>query len=50
MEIWDTSGEDEYAYQIFIDFEKQSVSVKPYDVERQEPGKTGAPKGRNSEG
>lgn len=50
VEIWDTSGEDEYAYQIFIDFEKQSVSVKPYDVERQEPGKTGAPKGRNSEG
>lgn len=31
VEIWDTS-EDNYAYQIFIDFEKQEVNVKPYDV------------------
>lgn len=30
VEIWDTS-EDNYAYQIFIDFEKESVTVKPYD-------------------
>ena len=30
VEIWDTS-EDNYAYQIFIDFEAQSVTVKPYD-------------------
>ncbi len=30
VEVWDTS-EDNYAYQIFIDFEKQSVEVKPYD-------------------
>lgn len=30
VEIWDTS-EDNYAYQIFIDFEKESVEVKPYD-------------------
>lgn len=30
VEIWDTS-EDNYAYQIFIDFEKEIVTVKPYD-------------------
>ena len=30
VEIWDTS-EDNYAYQIFIDFDKQSVEVKQYD-------------------
>ena len=30
VEIWDTC-EDNYAFQIFIDFEKQSVEVKPYD-------------------
>ena len=30
MEIWDTS-EDNYAYQIFIDFDKQAVTVKQYD-------------------
>ena len=30
VEVWDTS-EDGYAYQIFIDFECESVEVKPYD-------------------
>ncbi len=30
VEVWDTS-EDNYAYQIFIDFDKESVEVKPYD-------------------
>ena len=30
VEVWDTS-EDNYAYQIFIDFEKKSVEVKQYD-------------------
>ena len=30
VEIWDTS-KDNYAYQIFIDFDKQSVEVKQYD-------------------
>ena len=30
VEVWDTS-EDNYAFQVFIDFEKQSVEVKPYD-------------------
>lgn len=30
VEIWDTS-EDGYAYQLFIDFDKKSVEVKPYD-------------------
>lgn len=30
VEIWDTS-EDNYAYQIFIDFEKEEVEVKQYD-------------------
>ncbi|MCD8121306.1 MAG: pyridoxamine 5'-phosphate oxidase family protein [Clostridiales bacterium] len=30
VEVWDTS-EDGYAYQIFIDFEHESVEVKPYD-------------------
>ena len=32
VEIWDTS-EDNYAFQIFIDFDKQSVEVKQYDQE-----------------
>ena len=32
VEIWDTS-EDNYAYQIFIDFEKKTVEVKQYDQE-----------------
>ncbi|MBE6930179.1 MAG: pyridoxamine 5'-phosphate oxidase family protein [Ruminococcaceae bacterium] len=30
VEVWDTS-EDNYAYQIFIDFETKSVEVKEYD-------------------
>lgn len=30
VEIWDTS-EENYAFQIFIDFEKRSVEVKQYD-------------------
>ncbi len=30
VEVWDTS-EENYAYQIFIDFEKESVEVKAYD-------------------
>ena len=30
VEIWDTS-EDNYAYQIFIDFDKQAGTVKQYD-------------------
>ena len=30
VEIWDTS-EDNYAYQIFIDFKTKSVEVKQYD-------------------
>lgn len=30
VEIWDTS-EDNYAYQIFIDFEQETVKVKQYD-------------------
>lgn len=30
VEVWDTS-EDNYAYQIFIDFDKKEVTVKPYD-------------------
>lgn len=30
VEVWDTS-EDNYAYQIFIDFDKESVEVKQYD-------------------
>ena len=30
VEIWDTS-EDNYAFQIFIDFDKQAVEVKQYD-------------------
>ena len=30
VEVWDTT-DDNYAFQIFIDFEKQSVEVKPYD-------------------
>lgn len=30
VEVWDTSA-DNYAYQIFIDFDRQSVEVKPYD-------------------
>lgn len=32
VEIWDTS-EDNYAYQIFVDFEKKTVEVKKYDQE-----------------
>lgn len=30
VEVWDTS-EDNYAYQLFIDFETKSVEVKEYD-------------------
>lgn len=30
VEIWDTS-EDNYAYQLFIDFEAETVEVKQYD-------------------
>lgn len=30
VEVWDTS-EDNYAFQIFIDFEKETVEVKQYD-------------------
>lgn len=30
VEVWDTS-EDNYAFQIFIDFDKQAVTVKQYD-------------------
>lgn len=30
VEVWDTS-EDNYAYQIFLDFESQGVEVKQYD-------------------
>ena len=30
VEIWDTS-EDNYAFQIFIDFDKRTVDVKQYD-------------------
>ena len=30
VEVWDTS-DDNYAYQIFIDFKQQSVQVKQYD-------------------
>ena len=30
VEVWDTS-EDNYAFQVFIDFEKKSVEVKQYD-------------------
>lgn len=33
VEIWDTSS-DNYAYQIFIDFDKQSVEVRPYDKQQ----------------
>lgn len=32
VEIWDTS-EDNYAYQVFLDFDKQTVEVKQYDQE-----------------
>ncbi len=32
VEIWDTSR-DNYAYQIFIDFDKHEVIFKPYDKE-----------------
>lgn len=32
VEIWDTS-EDNYAYQIFLDFDKETVEVKQYDQE-----------------
>lgn len=30
VEIWDTN-EDNYAFQIFIDFDKGAVKVKQYD-------------------
>ena len=30
VEVWDTS-DDNYAYQIFIDFDKEAVEVKAYD-------------------
>lgn len=30
VEVWDTS-EENYAFQIFIDFEKKSVEIKQYD-------------------
>ena len=33
VEIWDTS-EDNYAYQIFIDFDKETVEVKQYDSDQ----------------
>ncbi len=33
VEVWDTSDEN-YAYQIFIDFKNKSVEVKPYDVKK----------------
>lgn len=36
VEIWDTSSEHEYAYQIFMDFENQSVTITPYDTEQKE--------------
>ena len=32
VEVWDTSS-DNYAYQIFIDFDNEEVTVKPYDKE-----------------
>ena len=32
VEVWDTS-DDNYAFQIFIDFDKKSVEVKKYDDE-----------------
>ena len=32
VEIWDTS-EDNYAYQIFLDFDKEAVEVRQYDQE-----------------
>lgn len=32
VEIWDTS-EDNYAFQLFLDFEKEAVEVKQYDKE-----------------
>ncbi len=38
VEIWDTS-EDNYAYQLFIDFDKRSVEVKQYDELGRETGK-----------
>lgn len=31
VEVWDTS-DDQYAYQLFIDFDKKEVEVVPYDV------------------
>lgn len=33
VEIWDTT-DDNYAYQIFVDFNEKSVKVKPYDVKK----------------
>ena len=35
VEVWDTS-EENYAFQIFIDFEKRSVEVKRYDDENKQ--------------
>ncbi|MFR3825633.1 MULTISPECIES: hypothetical protein [Hungatella] len=31
VEVWDTSDE-QYACQLFIDFDNRTVEVKPYDV------------------
>lgn len=31
VEIWDTS-DDGYAFQLFLDFDKKTVEVKPYDA------------------
>ena len=31
VEIWDTRGEDEQAFQVFIDFDTRQVEVKQYD-------------------
>lgn len=31
VEVWDTS-DDEYAYQLFLDFDKKKVEIVPYDV------------------
>lgn len=31
VEVWDTRGEEEEAFQVFIDFKEQTVTVKQYD-------------------
>ena len=31
VEIWDTRGEEEQAFQVFIDFDTRQVEVKQYD-------------------